>query len=98
MSSKDPLVLEFLDPERLPGERDLEQAIIDRLEALPLGAWTWLLFRRPTKRVSIDGDHFYIDLVFYSRLLRCFRPARPEAREAHRIRISRQIQMYANYF
>ena len=71
---KDPFVLEFLDmPERHTWlERDLEQAIIDRLEDFLLELGKGFCFVARQKRLSLDGDHFYVDLVFYNRLLRCF--------------------------
>ena len=71
---KDPFVLEFLDlPERHTWlERDLEQAIIDRLEEFLLELGKGFCFVARQKRLSVEGDHFYVDLVFYNRLLRCF--------------------------
>lgn len=71
---KEPFVLEFLDlPERHTWlERDLEQAIIDRLEDFLLELGKGFCFIARQKRLSLDGDHFYVDLVFYNRLLRCF--------------------------
>jgi predicted nuclease of restriction endonuclease-like (RecB) superfamily len=71
---KDPFVLEFLDlPERHAWlERDLEQAIIDRIEDFLLELGKGFCFVARQKRLSLDGDHFYVDLVFYNRLLRCF--------------------------
>ncbi|MBN1569642.1 MAG: DUF1016 family protein [Acidobacteria bacterium] len=71
---KDPFVLEFLNlPERHTWfERDLEQAIIDRLEEFLMELGKGFCFVARQKRLSIDGDHFYVDLVFYNRLLRCF--------------------------
>lgn len=71
---KDPFVLEFLDvgePAALH-ERDLEQAIIDRLEAFLLEMGKGFCFVGRQKRLTVEGDHFYVDLVFYNRLLRCF--------------------------
>ena len=71
---KDPFILEFLDlPERYTWlERDLEQAIIDRLEEFLLELGKGFCFVARQKRLSVEGDHFYVDLVFYNRLLRCF--------------------------
>jgi predicted nuclease of restriction endonuclease-like (RecB) superfamily len=71
---KDPFVLEFLNlPERHAWlERDLEQAIIDRIEDFLLELGKGFCFVARQKRLSLDGDHFYVDLVFYNRLLRCF--------------------------
>ena len=71
---KDPLVLEFLDLAERPRwrERDLEQAIIDQLETFLLELGKGFCFVARQKRISLDGDHFFVDLVFYNRLLRCF--------------------------
>jgi predicted nuclease of restriction endonuclease-like (RecB) superfamily len=71
---KDPFVLEFVDLRENAGhhERDLEQGIIDRLEAFLLEMGRGFCFVGRQKRLTIDGDHFYVDLVFYNRLLRCF--------------------------
>ena len=71
---KDPMVLEFLDlPERRTWmERDLEQAIIDQLEDFFLELGKGFCFVARQKRISLEGDHFYVDLVFYNRLLRSF--------------------------
>jgi predicted nuclease of restriction endonuclease-like (RecB) superfamily len=71
---KDPFVLEFLDLKEKPTaqERDLEQAIIDRLEEFLLEMGKGFCFVARQKRLTLEGDHFYVDLVFYNRLLRCF--------------------------
>jgi predicted nuclease of restriction endonuclease-like (RecB) superfamily len=71
---KDLFVLEFLDLREEPTEheRDLEQAIIDRLEEFLLEMDKSFCFVTQQKRLTLDGDHFYVDLVFYNRLLRCF--------------------------
>lgn len=96
---KDPLVLEFLDMPERPAwrERDLEQAIIDRLEAFLLELGRGFCFVARQKRVSIDGDHFYVDLVFYNRLLRCFVLLDLKLGKLTHQDLG-QIQMYANYF
>lgn len=71
---KDPFVLEFLDVGERPElrERDIEQAIIDRLETFLLELGKGFCFVGRQRRLTVDGDHFYVDLVFYNRLLRCF--------------------------
>ncbi len=71
---KDPYVLEFTGlPEAAKWhESDLEQALIDRLQNFILELGKDLFFVARQKRITIDGDHFYIDLVFYHRILRCF--------------------------
>ena len=71
---KDPFVLEFLDLQERSAwlERDLEQAIIDRLESFLLELGKGFCFVARQRRLTLEGDHFYVDLVFYNRLLRCF--------------------------
>jgi predicted nuclease of restriction endonuclease-like (RecB) superfamily len=71
---KDPYVLEFTGlPEASHWlESDLEQALIDRLQDFILELGRDLFFVARPKRITIDGDHFYIDLVFYHRALRSF--------------------------
>ncbi|MCP4545864.1 MAG: DUF1016 domain-containing protein, partial [bacterium] len=71
---KDPYVLEFVGlPEASRWlETDLEKALIERLQQFLLELGRDLFFVARQKRITIDGDHFYIDLVFYHRELRCF--------------------------
>jgi predicted nuclease of restriction endonuclease-like (RecB) superfamily len=71
---KDPYVLEFTGlPEAAAWqESDLESALIERLQQFLLELGRDLYFVARQKRITIDGDHFYIDLVFYHRILRCF--------------------------
>ncbi|MBL9113411.1 MAG: DUF1016 family protein [Verrucomicrobiaceae bacterium] len=71
---KEPLVLEFLGLEEKAGysENDLEQAIIDRLEHFLLELGKGFLFEARQKRFTFDEDHYFVDLVFYNRLLRCY--------------------------
>ena len=71
---KDPVVLEFLDLEEKPAysESDLETAIIDRFQQFLLELGKGFLFEARQKRFSFDDSHFFVDLVFYNRLLRCY--------------------------
>ena len=71
---KNPFVLEFLELQERGVwlERDLEQAIIDQLESFLLEFGKGFCFVARQKRITLDGDHFYVDLVFYNRLLSCF--------------------------
>jgi predicted nuclease of restriction endonuclease-like (RecB) superfamily len=71
---KDPYVMEFVGlPEASRWlESDFEQALIDRLQQFLLELGRDLFFVARQKRITIDGDHFYVDLVFYHRELRCF--------------------------
>lgn len=71
---KDPYVLEFAGlPEAARWtEAALETALIDRLQHFLLELGRDLFFVARQKRITIDGDHYYVDLVFYHRVLRCF--------------------------
>jgi predicted nuclease of restriction endonuclease-like (RecB) superfamily len=96
---KDPFVLEFLDlPERHTWlERDLEQAIIDRIEDFLLELGKGFCFVARQKRLTLEGDHFYIDLVFYNRLLRCFVLVDLKLGKLTHQDLG-QMQMYVNFF
>ena len=71
---KDPFILEFtgLPEQNNWQETDLENALIERLQNFLLELGRDLHFVARQKRLTIDGDHFYIDLVFYHRILRTF--------------------------
>ena len=96
---KNPLVLEFLGlPERPHySEDELESAIIGQLEAFLLELGKGFLFEARQKRFTFDNDHFYVDLVFYNRLLRCY-----VLIDLKRDKLTHQdlgqMQMYVNYF
>ena len=96
---KEPDVLEFLslDEKAKYSESDLETAISDKLEHFLLGLGKGFLFEARQKRFTFDDDHFFVDLVFYNRLLRCY--------VLIDLKIGRlthqdlgQMQMYVNYF
>lgn len=71
---KDPFVLEFLNLKDFPQltESKLEQALLDHVQEFLLEIGKGFSFVARQKRITLDGDHFYIDLVLYNRLLRCF--------------------------
>lgn len=71
---KEPLVLEFLGLEEQTrySESDLESAIINHLERFLLELGKGFLFEARQKRFTFEGDHYFLDLVFYNRLLRCY--------------------------
>ena len=71
---KEPYVLEFLglDEKARYSESDLESAIIDKLEHFLLELGKGFLFEARQKRFTFDEEHFFVDLVFYNRLLRCY--------------------------
>lgn len=96
---KESLVLEFLglDEQAQYSESDLESAIINRIEHFLLELGKGFLFEARQKRFTFDGDHFFVDLVFYNRLLQCY--------VLIDLKIGRlthqdlgQMQMYVNYF
>lgn len=71
---KDPYVLEFLGLKENSAylEKDLEQALIDKLQDFLLELGKGFSFVARQKRITVDGDHYYIDLVFYNYILKCF--------------------------
>lgn len=96
---KDPYVLEFLGlPEKHQySEIDLENEIIDKLEYFLLELGKGFTFVSRQKRISFDERHFYIDLVFYNRLLRCFVLIDLKIGDLKHQDLG-QIQMYVNYY
>jgi len=71
---KEPLVLEFLGLDEQPrfSENDLESAILNHIEHFLLELGKGFLFEARQRRFTFDGEHFFVDLVFYNRLLRCY--------------------------
>lgn len=96
---KDPFVLEFLDLREPTAalERELEQAIISRLEDFLLEMGKGFCFVARQRRLTLEGDHFYVDLVFYNRLLRCFVLVDLKLGKLTHQDLG-QMQMYVNYF
>lgn len=96
---KNPVVLEFLDLQEDSSytESDLENAIINKLEHFMMELGKGFLFEGRQKRFTFDGDDFYVDLVFYNRLLRCFVLLDLKIGRLTHQDIG-QIQMYVNYY
>ncbi len=96
---KDPYVLEFLGIKEESGfsENRLETAIINKLEDFLLELGKGFTFVSRQKRISFDDKHFFIDLVFYNRLLRCFVLIDLKIGEISHQDLG-QIQMYVNYY
>ena len=71
---RDPYVLEFLGLEQNSSfyESELEQALIDHLQKFLLELGRGFSFVARQKRFTFDGEHFFIDLVFYNYILKCF--------------------------
>lgn len=96
---KDPYILEFLQLQQhyKYSENDLENALIDKLEHFLLELGKGFTFVARQKRISFDERHFYIDLVFYNRLLRCFVLIDLKIGDLKHQDLG-QIQMYVNYY
>ena len=96
---KDPMVLEFLGLKREPAyyEYDLETAIFTHLQDFILELGNGFAFVARQKRIHLDGDDFFIDLVFYNRLLQCFVVIEIKTTKLTHQDIG-QLQMYVNYY
>ena len=96
---KDPMVLEFLGLEKKSAyyEKDLESEIISHLQEFILELGNGFSFVSRQKRLHIDGDDFFVDLVFYNRLLQCFVIFEIKTHKLTHQDIG-QLQMYVNYF
>ncbi|MBW2561318.1 MAG: DUF1016 family protein, partial [Deltaproteobacteria bacterium] len=96
---KEPYVLEFLGLDEKAGysETDLESAIIDKLERFLLELGKGFLFEARQKRFTFDDEHFFIDLVFYNRLLNCYVLIDLKIGKLTHQHLG-QMQMYVNYY
>jgi predicted nuclease of restriction endonuclease-like (RecB) superfamily len=96
---KDPLVMEFLCLPASPKlvESDLEQALINNLQAFLLELGKGFAFVSRQERISLDGDHFYIDLVFYHTVLKCYVLIDLKVGKLAHQDLG-QIQLYVNYY
>jgi len=96
---KDPLVLEFL---KIPAtaklvESDLEAALLNELQAFLLELGKGFAFLARQERITLDGDHFYIDLVFYHTVLKCYVLVDLKVRKLNHEDLG-QFQLYLNYY
>jgi len=96
---KDPYILEFLELKESTKlyESSLEQALINHLQKFLLELGNGFTFVCRQKRISLDGDNFYIDLVFYNLKLRCYVLIDLKIGELMHQDIG-QMQMYVNYY
>nr|WP_198951121.1 PDDEXK nuclease domain-containing protein [Fibrobacter sp. UWS1] len=96
---KDPMYLEFLGLERRPSyyERDLEQAIISHLADFLLEMGNGFTFVARQKRILLEDDEFFADLVLYNRLLHCFVIIELKTEKLTHQDLG-QLQMYVNYY
>ncbi len=96
---KDPMVLEFLGLKKESNyyEKDFESLIISHLHDFLLEIGNGFSFVARQKRIHLDGDDFFVDLVFYNRLLQCFVIIEIKTDKITHQDIG-QLQMYVNYF
>ena len=96
---KDPMYLEFLGLKRESSyyEKDLETAIVTHLQEFLLELGNGFSFIARQKRIHIEGDDFFVDLVLYNRLLQCFVIIEIKTGKLMHQDIG-QLQMYVNYY
>ena len=96
---KQPTVLEFLGLEEKASysETDLETALIDKLQKFLLELGKGYLFEARQKRFTFNEDNYYVDLVFYNRLLRCYVLIDLKIDKLTHQDLG-QMQMYVNYY
>lgn len=96
---KDPMVLEFLGLERKSSyyEKDVEVAIISHITDFMLEFGKGFSFVARQKRILLEDDEFFIDLVFYNRLMRCFVLVELKTGKLTHQDLG-QLQMYVNYY
>ena len=96
---KDPVVLEFLGLPESPRlvESELEQALIGNLQTFLLELGKGFAFVARQQRLTLDGDHFYIDLVFYHTILKCYIVIDLKTGKLTHQDLG-QLQLYVNYY
>jgi len=96
---KDPYILEFLSLEEGTSytESQMEQALIDKLQYFLLELDKGFTFVARQKRITISNRHYYVDLVFYNRLLKCLVLIDLKTGELDHADIG-QMNFYLNYF
>ena len=96
---KDPVVMEFLGLPASPKliESELEQALVSNLQTFLLELGKGFAFVSRQERITVDGDHFYIDLVFYHTVLKCYVLIDLKVGKLTHGDLG-QLQFYVNYF
>lgn len=96
---KNPLTLEFLGlkPDASYSETKFENAIIDKLQQFLLELGKGFLFEARQKRFTFDEENFFVDLVFYNRLLQCYVLIDLKVDKLAHQDLG-QMQMYVNYY
>ena len=96
---KNPVTLEFLGlkPEAVYSETKLESAIIDKMQEFLLEMGKGFLFEKRQRRFTFDEDNYYVDLIFYNRLLQCYVLIDLKIDKLTHQDLG-QMQMYINYY
>jgi predicted nuclease of restriction endonuclease-like (RecB) superfamily len=96
---KDPVVIEFLGLPESPRltESDLEAALISNLQAFLLELGKGFAFVSRQERITLEGDHFFIDLVFYHAILKCYILIDLKVGKLTHGDLG-QLQLYVNYY
>jgi predicted nuclease of restriction endonuclease-like (RecB) superfamily len=96
---KDPVVMEFLGIPESPRlvETELEAALISNLQSFLLEMGKGFAFVARQERITLEGDHFYIDLVFYHTILKCYVLIDLKVGKLTHGDLG-QLQLYVNYF
>jgi len=96
---RSPYIFEFLGlPEQgMYLEQDLEKALITHLEQFLLELGRGFCFEARQKRITVDNEHYYVDLVFYHRLLKCHVLIELKNRKFHH-QDAGQLNFYLNYY
>ena len=96
---KDPYILEFTGLKELPeySESRLEQSLIDELQSFLLELGKGFTFVGRQQRITIEDEHYFVDLVFYNRLLRAFVLVDLKIGQLKHQDLG-QMQMYVHYY
>ena len=96
---KDPVIMEFVGLPDSPHlvESDLERSLIANLRAFLLEMGKGFAFVARQERITLDGDHFYIDLVFYHTILKCYILIDLKVGKLTHQDLG-QLQLYVNYY
>ena len=96
---QDPFFFEFLGlkDKDIIKESDLEKALLDNLQDFILELGRGFCFEARQKRITIGGEYFFIDLIFYHRILKCHVLIELKVKEFNHINIS-QLNTYLNYY
>lgn len=96
---KDPTIIEFLGLPESPAltESSLESALLTNLQSFLLELGSGFAFVARQQRITLDGDHFYIDLVFYHSVLKCFVLVDLKVGKLTHSDLG-QLQLYVNFY